>query len=269
MSPSRVLVICLTLVGVVLGSVQQPPQKLPLEDCRDDDHGDICWKSTAEPKFSGSEWWWEYKRSVLNHHEMLKCRVHWIPAKFKSLIKPAEAVLAGKVLTDLPPVQIDGKILYNGGSAAGEGSAAAPVWGPKKEVSEDKRTVSSTATVMFGFGQEIYKVTLTATSQMQRVTGSDTPQYKVFYDLRSNDFLKLPEAVRVRWDSVESPEWEELIGKDNVQVGKYLQFKGGTFQLNLTTRRRPVFRDESIRFLDQKNNLLAEAWLPALAPDAQ
>ncbi|HXU37443.1 MAG TPA: hypothetical protein VN937_13870 [Blastocatellia bacterium] len=260
----------------------------PLEGERNDEHGNIHWKSTAESQVQDSETLWTYDRFVENRDIERKCHVNWKPAKWSGTIDPSKIYCVGHATTDMPPDRQEGVILYNGKHGTGEGPpAAAPVWDPTEtkvkgerliersrassvaESPESKvigRSIEATALIAFDVNDVSYRSEIRASSRL--ITLIPQPN-KDLYQLSYRVTLSrnLPKMVlSLRWDSVESIEWNKLVGIEAVQAGKYLEFDAkNSFTATLTTSNRPVFRSQSIRFLDSGGRLLAEAWLPAFA----
>lgn len=288
MQVQSVRVPLLSLLAFLLGA--SAFGRPPLEGERNDEHGNIHWKSTAESQVQDSETLWTYDRFVENRDTERKCHVNWKPAKWSGTIDPSNIYCVGHATTDMPPDRQEGLILYNGKHGTGEGPpAAAPVWDPtetkaKNELERNRgadassasaspetrvrseRSIDATALIAFDVSDVSYRGEIKASSRLITLsTRSNEDMYQLSYRVTlSRDLPKMVSSLR--WDSVESIEWYQHVGIEAVQAGKYLKFDAkNSFTATLTTSNRPVFRSQSIRFLDSGGRLLAEVWLPAFA----
>jgi hypothetical protein len=245
-------------------------------DCKDE-HGDIQWLSTVERAAAGSDDW-TYSRHVTNRSPAKRCRVTWenkgINA-WTSTLDPKETAKPGTTTVDMPPEELGGKIRYNGGPAAGEGKADAPAWFPKghEKTASKPRKSNSTAEVKLDLpGGEVRKVDIRADSEVDvQANARFTIRYSLTVTSPEGKF-NLPSSVRVRWTSIEHKGLRELVGNVPERESKTLKLdEDGKFKAELDTEKRPELWNGTIQFLSkrsvkEKEEILAEAWLPAYGP---
>ena len=254
--------------SLVLGlgaDAQQPKEKEPRKGERDDAHGSILWVSTAKRSARSD---WEYNRTVTNRSETRNCRVTWKVgnASPASTIPPRKTHTFGGAITDIPPDEAPGIITYNGGRQAGQGEADAAAWVPKraqgKESEKATRTVMGKAEVGFVWGGDVKEFKVAAESTARR---TPTKEEDIHYVLTFAP--KLPPGVRVLWTPIDSPELRQSRFVEGGTI-RFLRLNPdrGAFKATITSSRPVQLHDGTLQFLSERNEVLAEAWLPALAP---
>lgn len=186
-------------LAVVLGpyAVSAQDEKTPpMEGKRADANGNITWKSTGD--FVKAKKQWAYSGTVKNLDTQRRCRFIWTFGKttLKTITAPKEEHTLWDYERDVKPADQEGKLKYNGGQAAGEGEAAAPVWRPKQVQGAAAKNSRGRLKLGFELGKELYQVNVSGESSVE-MEGETT---SITYLLKVTPHL--PAGVRVRWKSI-------------------------------------------------------------------
>jgi hypothetical protein len=205
-------VVIVAFPSLAVGQVKQ--QKYPeLKGSRDDSNGSIEWISRGEEGDSV----WTYSYAVKNLGK-LNCRTNWDAVKLASVIFPGDSA-TGSVTGPIELRQVNGVLKYNGGTAAGEGSAEAPAW-----VANDRKPTKCTAdaSLVVDSGTQLFPIDVRATSSI--ALDEKSKNYVLSYELTvapakrkvdeprgdkiSRDMAHFKSTVVMVWESIAAPVWE-------------------------------------------------------------
>jgi hypothetical protein len=232
-------------------------ERRELTDDPQSDHGHIRWTSQAKLQ-NGI---WTYERFVENldskRARVTWEHVHWGP----TWIEPKEQMMVGRLKWSVEPTIDYGVIRLYGGRAPGETVRDTQIWKPMASPGEKKTEsfLSAAATFAVEYKNKSYPLDITGDSKITK----DEKPYQVLHSLtlKSRNDERLPDEVRIRWDSITCPEFLQQ------NDGALLRLdRQRTFHNEISTDRRPVFRSQTIRFQTAEGDTLATAELPALAP---
>ncbi len=180
-----------------------------LKGSRHDSNGDIEWLSQGLAE-SGT---WTYSYSVKNAGK-INCRVGWDAFSLLTTILPDD-VARGSFTGPDELRQVDGKLTYNGGAAAGDATAPAAAW-----VANDRKPGKSSAkaAICVQHRDALYPIEIIADSEVRFDENSNS--YKIAYELSiapekkvksgagvSSDMKSFKDNVGVKWESIASNHW--------------------------------------------------------------
>jgi hypothetical protein len=236
-----------------------------------DDHGHLCWESSADPsKMDGD---WKYARSVTNKSQELRCHVVWEnPSsgfKWKSLLEAPDTQNPGTFITDMPPEEAGGKIIYNGGKQAGDASAKAPAWAPKTKEAAAPSHFSSEAEVAFMLHGEGVKLQIDGSCLVMK--DDARIDYSIKLKQKKGGTAIGTSDIKFRWTTADKMLKAPLAMRGEINTELIVTFEqvksDKSFSFSATAKipdsKNPSLLIGSLQVLDREGNILAEAPLPA------
>ena len=189
--------------------------------------------------------------------------VYWEDARVSGPVEQGNTRPGTVVETDTPPHEQTTPILYDGGDKPGFGIGDTRIWSPESTSAKNNpRSCTADATLLLLVDNKATRVDVKAASHVILEAG----EYRFDYEFEAPEAGKNKETMRVRWDSITSPDLAQAIENKS----GFLELDAdGKFSAHFKTTHEPVFRNQSVRFMDTRGHVRAVGWLPALAPDSE
>jgi hypothetical protein len=279
-------IVLLSVVAVSIAASDDKKTFPELRGSRSDSNGSIEWVSRGqeEPGL------WTYSYEVRNTGK-INCRVSWDALHLLSTLSTVSPtnIAQGTVRGPNELRQVDGKLRYNGGTAAGEGVANAPAW-----VANDRKVskCTATATIVVDARGTLFPIEISAESDPR--LDDTSRKYKIAYDLKivaskggmdqqiGIDMKEFQRTVSVKWHSVASTRWKSAdassFERGSIRESGELLFQRNDIEHTLLIKavistgasEKPQLQYKSADFVifnaDGTETVVAQALLPAFSP---